>query len=121
VFGAAAVLTWNLPHVTTAEPVYAALFICFGIPGVAMLSGLISSLQQATADGERGRIFAAFGAASAFGHAVGMVAAGILGDRFGAVPLLNVPVRQPMAPDPDFSPMMPAEGLTARLLAFTVK
>lgn len=90
VFGAAAVLTWNLPHVTTAEPVYAVLFICFGIPGVAMLSGLISSLQQATADGERGRVFAAFGAASAAGQAAGIVAAGILGDRLGAVPLLNV-------------------------------
>jgi predicted MFS family arabinose efflux permease len=90
VFGAVAVLTWNLPHATTAEPVYAALFICFGIPGIAMLSGLISSLQQATTDGERGRAFAAFGAAFAFGQAVGMVAAGILGDRLGAVPLLNV-------------------------------
>jgi MFS family permease len=90
VFGAVAVLTWNLPHATTAEPVYAALFICFGIPGIAMLSGLISSLQQATTDGERGRVFAAFGAAFAFGQAVGMVAAGILGDRLGAVPLLNV-------------------------------
>jgi MFS family permease len=88
-FGALAVLTWNLPHATTAAPVYAALFICFGIPSVAMLSGLISSLQQATTDGERGRVFAAFGAASAFGQAVGMVAAGILGDRLGAVPLLN--------------------------------
>lgn len=90
VFGAMAVLTWNLPHATTAEPVYAALFICFGIPGIAMLSGLISSLQQATTDGERGRVFAAFGAAFALGQAVGMVAAGILGDQLGAVPLLNV-------------------------------
>jgi MFS family permease len=90
VFGALAVLTWNLPHATTAEPVYVALFICFGIPGVAILSGLISSLQQATTDGERGRVFAAFGAASAFGQAVGMVAAGVLGDRLGAVPLLNI-------------------------------
>ena len=89
-FGAVAVLTWNLPPVTIAEPVYAALFICVGIPGVAILSGLISSLQQSTTDGERGRVFAAFGAASAFGQAVGMVAAGILGDRLGAVPLLNV-------------------------------
>ena len=89
-FGAVAVLAWNLPPVTIAEPVYAALFICVGIPGVAILSGLISSLQQSTTDGERGRVFAAFGAASAFGQAVGMVAAGILGDRLGAVPLLNV-------------------------------
>ena len=88
-FGALAVLTWNLPHATTAEPVYVALFVCFGLPGIAMLSGLITSLQQATADGERGRVFAAFGAAFALGQGVGIVAAGILGDRFGAVPLLN--------------------------------
>jgi MFS family permease len=90
VFGALAVLTWNLPHVTTAEPIYAALFICFGIPGIAMVSGLTSALQQAATDGERGRVFAASGAAFASGQAAGMVAAGILGDRLGAVPLLNV-------------------------------
>jgi MFS family permease len=89
VFGAVAVLTWNLPHATTAEPVYAALFICFGIPSIAMVSGLNASLQQATTDGERGRVFAAVGAAFAVGQAVGMVAAGILGDRLGTVPLLN--------------------------------
>jgi predicted MFS family arabinose efflux permease len=90
IFAAVAALTWNLPHATTAEPVYAALFICSGIPGIAMLSGLISSLQQATTDGERGRVFAAYGAAFALGQAVGMAVAGILGDRLGAVPLLNV-------------------------------
>jgi MFS family permease len=89
-FGAVATATWNLPRATTAEPVYVALFICFGIPGIAMVSGLIATLQQATSDGERGRVFAAFGAAFALGQAVGMVAAGILGDRLGAVPLLNV-------------------------------
>jgi MFS family permease len=89
VFGAVAVLTWNLPHATTAEPVYAALFICFGIPSIAMVSGLNASLQQATTDGERGRVFAAVGAAFGIGQAVGMVAAGILGDRLGTVPLLN--------------------------------
>lgn len=90
VFGAVAALTWNLPHVTTTEPVYAVLFICSGIPGVALLSGLISWLQEATADGERGRAFAAYGAAFALGQAAGMLAAGIFGDRVGAVPLLNV-------------------------------
>lgn len=89
-FGAVAALTWNLPHATTAEPLYTALFICAGIPGVALLSGLTSWLQETTADGERGRVFAAFGAAFALGQAVGMLAAGILGDRLGAVPLLDV-------------------------------
>jgi predicted MFS family arabinose efflux permease len=89
VFAAGAAVTWNLPHLTTAEPVYVALFIGLGVPSVAMDSGLISSLQHATADGERGGVFAAFGAAFALGQAAGIVAAGILGDRLGAVPLLN--------------------------------
>lgn len=89
-FAAVAALTWNLPRATTAELVYVALFICCGVPGIAQLSGLISRLQEATAEGERGRVFAAFGAAFALGQAAGMLAAGNLGDRLGAVPLLNV-------------------------------
>jgi MFS family permease len=90
VFGALALLTWNLPGLTTFEPVYVALFVAVGAPAIAMTSGLISTLQHATADGERGRVFAAFGLASTAGQALGIAAAGILGDRLGVVPLLNV-------------------------------
>jgi MFS family permease len=89
-FGALALLTWNLPGLTTFEPVYVALFIVLGAPAIAMTSGLISTLQHATADGERGRVFAAFGLASAAGQALGIIVAGILGDRLGVVLLLNV-------------------------------
>jgi MFS family permease len=89
-FGALALLTWNLPGLTTFEPVYVALFIVLGAPAIAMTSGLISTLQHATADGERGRVFAAFGLASAVGQALGIIVAGILGDRLGVVLLLNV-------------------------------
>jgi MFS family permease len=90
VFGAFALLTWNLPGLTTFEPVYVALFIAVGAPAIAMTSGLISTLQHATADGERGRVFAAFGLASTAGQALGILAAGVLGDRLGVVLLLNV-------------------------------
>jgi MFS family permease len=89
-FGALALLTWNLPGLTTFEPVYVALFVAVGAPAITMTSGLISTLQHATADGERGRVFAAFGLASTAGQALGILAAGVLGDRLGVVLLLNV-------------------------------
>ncbi|GIH12953.1 MFS transporter [Rugosimonospora africana] len=88
-FGVVALLTWNAPRLTTAEPLYVVLFIAAGAPGLAMVAGLTSVLQQSTVDGERGRVFAAFGVAMATGQAAGMLAGGLLGDRLGVVPLLN--------------------------------
>jgi MFS family permease len=89
-FGLLALATWNGPRLTTALPLYVVLFILIGAPGVAMITGLMSSLQQATPDGRRGRVLAAFGAAYTAGQALGMVAAGTLADPLGVVPLLNV-------------------------------
>jgi MFS family permease len=89
VFGALLLATWNLPRLSTAEPIYVALFIATGIPAVAMSTGLVSVLQEATVDGERGPVFAAVGMVYATGQAVGMLAAGLLGDRFGTVPMLD--------------------------------
>ena len=88
-FGALALVTWNLPGLTVSEPVYVGLFIAFGVPSIAMVTGLLSALQQSTLDAERGRVMAAAGAAMAVGQGVGIVAAGVLGDRLGVVPLLN--------------------------------
>lgn len=89
-FGAIALTIWNLPHATSWEPLYVALFIAIGVPAVGMVSGLISALQLATAEGERGRVFAVFGAVFSAGQAVGMIAAGLLGDRIDIGWLLNV-------------------------------
>lgn len=89
-FGLLALATWNGPRLTTALPLYVVLFILVGAPGVAMLTGLMSTLQQATPDGRRGRVLAAFGAVYTAGQAIGMVAAGTLADPLGVVPLLNV-------------------------------
>jgi MFS family permease len=54
-----------------------------------MMAGMVTVLQQSTVDGERGRVFAALGMVSAAGQAIGMVGAGLLGDRIGTVTVLN--------------------------------
>jgi MFS family permease len=89
-FGLLALATWNGPRVTTALPLYVVLFILVGAPGIALLTGLMSSLQQATPEGRRGRVLAAFGAVFSVGQALGMVAAGTLADPLGVVPLLDI-------------------------------
>ena len=89
-FGLLSLLVWNGPGVTTALPVYVALFILIGAPGVVMITGLVSLLQQETADGARGRVFGVFGAVFEGSSGAGMLTAGLLADRLGVVALLNV-------------------------------
>jgi MFS family permease len=81
---------WNAPQVTTARPLYIVLFAVIGAPGVVLITGLVTSLQRAVAPGRVGRVFGLFTAVSAGGQAVGMLAAGLLGDRVGVVAVLNV-------------------------------
>jgi MFS family permease len=88
-FGVLSLVIWNAPVVSTAEPLYVALFIAAGAPGVALMTGLISTLQQATAEGQRGRVFAIAGVAASVGQAIGMLGGGILGDPLGVVAVLN--------------------------------
>lgn len=88
-FGLVALATWNAPRLTTAPPLYIALFVAAGVPGMALMTGLSTVLQQSTVEGERGRVFAALGVAAAAGQAAGMVGGGLLGDRLGVVTVLN--------------------------------
>jgi predicted MFS family arabinose efflux permease len=88
-FGLLSLAIWNAPGITTAEPLYVALFIAAGAPGVALMTGLVSAIQQATVDGQRGRAFAIAGVAASVGEAIGMVTAGVLGDPLGIVAVLN--------------------------------
>ena len=53
------------------------------------MTGLISALQQSTAEGQRGKAFAIAGVAASAGQAVGMLVGGILGDPLGLVTVLN--------------------------------
>jgi MFS family permease len=89
-FGAISLLVWNLPSVTTATAVYVVLFAIVGAPGVVMVTGMISFLQQAAPDHERGRVFGALGMADNAGEAVGIIAAGVLTAPLGLGTMLNL-------------------------------
>ena len=89
-FGLLDLVIWNAPLMTSALWLYVALFILAGLPGIAMVTGLVSAMQQATEDGSRGRVFAMFGVAASLGQAVGMIAGGLLGDPLGVVAVLNM-------------------------------
>jgi predicted MFS family arabinose efflux permease len=89
-FGALSLATWNAPAVSTAQPLYVALFIAAGAPGVALMTGLVSTLQSAAPSSDRGKAFAIAGVVASLGEATGMLAGGILGDPLGIVAVLNV-------------------------------
>ena len=89
-FGVLDLAIWNAPELTRAEPLYVALFIAVGAPGLALVAGLTTAIQHATGDGQRGKAFAAMGVSMAVGQAVGIVIAGALGDSVGVVTLLNI-------------------------------
>jgi hypothetical protein len=80
---------WNGPALTSAQPVYMALFIAAGAPGIWLMTGLVSELQEASDDGRRGRAFTVVGVVAAAGQALGMLFGGVLGDPLGVVTVLN--------------------------------
>ncbi len=88
-FGIIDLLIWNAPLLAQSEWLFAALFIVAGAPGVVMETGLISSLQLASSDRERGRAFGALTLVSNAGQAIGMIAAGVLAAPLGLMTLLN--------------------------------
>lgn len=90
VFGLLLLGLWNGPVLTTALPPYVVLFALVGAPGLVMVTGLVSLLQQESTDRARGRVFGVFGAVYDGGSAVGMIAAGLLAERVGVMPMLNV-------------------------------
>jgi MFS family permease len=89
-FGLLDLAIWNAPELTRAEPLFVALFIAVGAPGLALVAGLTTAIQQATRHGQRGRAFAAMGVAMAVGQAAGILVAGVFGDSVGVVTLLNI-------------------------------
>jgi MFS family permease len=89
VFGLLSLGTWNLPLLTTAIGFYLGLFIAVGIPGVATMTGLMTTVQGLTPATHLGRVFAAFETAAGALAAIGVLAAGALADRFGVVAILD--------------------------------
>jgi hypothetical protein len=88
-FGVIDLTIWNAPALTIATGLYVILFIVVGAPGVVLETGLISYLQLAGHDRERGRIFGALGLVGNAGEAVGMIAAGVLTAPLGLMTLLD--------------------------------
>ena len=88
-FGIVDLTIWNGPLVTGSEAVFLVLFVCAGAPGVIMETAGISFLQQASVDGDRGRVFAALGLVENAGQALGIAAAGVLTAPLGLMTLLN--------------------------------
>ncbi|MGI8714783.1 MAG: MFS transporter [Solirubrobacteraceae bacterium] len=89
-FGVVSLLVWNLPALTTSTAVFAGLFAIAGAPGVFMVTGMISFLQQSGEEHERGRIFGALGLADNLGEGVGMIAAGVLTGPLGLSTILDL-------------------------------
>jgi MFS family permease len=89
-FGLISLVTWNAPALTTAIPVFVALFVIVGVPAVATFTGLQTAIQAAAPATHVGRVFAAFETGSGALQAVGVVAAGALTDRVGVLPILDV-------------------------------
>jgi MFS family permease len=68
-------------------------FVCMilvGVPGAFLIAGMMTVLQRLTDDASRGRVFGALFAAEGLAVLVGTVAAGILGDLIGIIPVLVV-------------------------------
>lgn len=88
-FGALSLVTWNLPAVTTDIWPYVLLFAAVGAPGVIMIAGLMSVLQEQSEPRQRGAVFAAVGLVSAVGQALGILLGALSDGAIGLLPLLE--------------------------------
>jgi MFS family permease len=89
-FGLLSLATWNAPAVTTSLGWYVGLFIAVGVPGLASMTGLITLLQRAVGDADRGRVLSTFFALYAGVQAAGMLVAGLFGTGAGLTVALQV-------------------------------
>ncbi|MFF2053336.1 MFS transporter [Leifsonia sp. NPDC058194] len=89
VFGLLSLITWNLAPVTTALGVYAGLFIAMGIPAVATATGEITLVQTGTPPNALGRVIAAMTTVAGAAQGVGLLAGGLLAERFDVVAILD--------------------------------
>lgn len=89
VFGLLSLLTWNLAPVTTALGVYAGLFIAMGVPAVATATGEITLVQTGTPPHALGRVIAAMTTVAGAAQGVGLLAGGLLAERFDVVAILD--------------------------------
>jgi predicted MFS family arabinose efflux permease len=89
-FGVVSLTTWNAPAVTHAPSLYVALFIAVGLPGTALITGLVTGTQSASPAHARGRILSLLTAADALGQGAGILAAGLLAGHLALGVMLNL-------------------------------
>ena len=89
-FGLGDLAIFNVPAVLPGVAVPLVLIGLVGLVGVGYLSGVTTVLQTHVADGYRGRVLGAWGTTGALLGLLGTTMAGTLGDRLGAVAILNV-------------------------------
>jgi len=89
-FGAISLISWNLPYLTTELWPYVVLFVAVGAPGVIMVAGLMSTLQEHSEPRQRGAVFAAVGLIGALGQAAGILLGALSDGPVGLVLLLEI-------------------------------
>lgn len=76
-FGLLSAAVWNAPLLTTALPLFVALFVLVGAPGIASLTSMLTLLQQHAPPEARGRVLSVVPAVYAGAQAGGMLLAGV--------------------------------------------
>jgi hypothetical protein len=89
-FALLSLVIWNAPVVTTGLGLYVVLFVAVGLPGLTATTALTTLLQTASPPGSRGRVVSLVLALSGAAQALGMLAAGLLGDGPGLTAGLQV-------------------------------
>lgn len=89
-FGSIDLAMFLYPLVFDALWPAAVCMLLVGLPGALTMAGYTTLLQRHTPDAYRGRLFAAIGVVRAIAAVTGTVAAGLLGDAVGIVPVIAV-------------------------------
>jgi predicted MFS family arabinose efflux permease len=66
------------------------MMVIVGVPGAAMMAGIVTLEQTLSSDSHRGRVIGALGAVGAAGSLIGALGAGILGESLPVIGLLLV-------------------------------
>ncbi len=89
-FGLISLIVWNSPDVTRALGWYAGLFVVVGLPGTALVTGLVTGAQRASPPGVLGRVLSLLAVADALGQGAGILAAGVFSGVVSLGGLLDV-------------------------------